>query len=891
VLKPFKLQAVLPTLSRAIEVRRLRLENVQLRGTVAIYELSMAIAFTLDEGTILSKVADAALQQCQADEVSVMLPTPRGDELYVAVVRGDRPRPILGERMPISRGVAGWVARQRQPVTLQGEVVDPRFAPINPRCDIRSAISMPMLVGGKLVGVLNVNATDRRRGFRLGQVKALNILASIAGAALETARLYAEMREAEEKYRSLFENAVEGIFQTTPEGQFVAANPALARIYGYDSPHELIAAVKDISRQVYVDPNRRAEFMRLLHEGASVFTFESQVYRRDGRVIWISESAHALYDTQGKLLGYEGMVVDITDRKRAEEEIRNLAKFPAENPAPILRLTHGGLILYANEASQALLQEWDCQVGCQAPSLWRQRVNEVLASGAKKAFDMECGERIYGFVLAPVPEAGYVNLYGLDITDRKRAEEALRTRTGQLEAVRAVTEEIIRELDLTTLLSVIIQRAAGLVGAVSGLVSLWDEATKVLIPRAWYGFGEWMSGVRFHPGEGVTGNVAQQREGMIVSDYRTSPYAHPLFVERTGITATVAEPLLYRDRLIGVITIDNQGIGRPFTEEDREILALFAAQAAIAIENARLYEQVKQHSIALEERIRERTRELAAANQQLQEASTHKSEFLANMSHELRTPLNSILGFSQLLLEQTASLLSEKQSRHLTHIHNSGQHLLQLINDILDISKVEAGALTLQPGPLPVASTLEDILVIARGLANKKGQTVEAAIEPDLPQLHADPVRFKQILFNLLSNAVKFTPEQGRITVRAYAQGGAGDQENGRMGEWESGRTGDGENGGMGEVSPTLPLSHSPTQLVIEVKDTGAGIRAEDLPRLFREFVQLETTQAQRHEGAGLGLALTKKLVEVHGGRIWANSEGEGQGSTFTVLLPFVGPA
>jgi signal transduction histidine kinase len=159
---------------------------------------------------------------------------------------------------------------------------------------------------------------------------------------------------------------------------------------------------------------------------------------------------------------------------------------------------------------------------------------------------------------------------------------------------------------------------------------------------------------------------------------------------------------------------------------------------------------------------------LAAANQQLEAASRHKSEFLANMSHELRTPLNSILGFSQLLLEQTQEVLPAKQIRFLSNIHNSGQHLLQLINDILDLSKVEAGKFILQPEPLPVAATLEDILVIGRGLANKKGQLIETEIAPGLPPLQADPVRFKQILFNLLSNAIKFTPEKGTITLRAY---------------------------------------------------------------------------------------------------------------------------
>jgi signal transduction histidine kinase len=216
------------------------------------------------------------------------------------------------------------------------------------------------------------------------------------------------------------------------------------------------------------------------------------------------------------------------------------------------------------------------------------------------------------------------------------------------------------------------------------------------------------------------------------------------------------------------------------------------------------------------------------------------------------------------------------------HIHQGGKHLLQLINDILDLSKVEAGKFVLKPEALSVAGILEDILVIAKGLANKKSQEIVPEIEPDLPPLHADPVRFKQILFNLLSNAVKFTPEKGTITLRAYQKA------EGRRQKAE-GREHQAAEGGsrLPTADRLLPTAQF---LELRVTDTGVGIKPEDMPRLFQEFVQLETTQAQRDEGTGLGLALTKRLVELHGGRICAASEGEGCGSTFTILLPFAGP-
>ena len=317
---------------------------------------------------------------------------------------------------------------------------------------------------------------------------------------------------------------------------------------------------------------------------------------------------------------------------------------------------------------------------------------------------------------------------------------------------------------------------------------------------------------------------------------------------------------------------------------------LFASHAAPAIEQARLYEELRRSAILLEQRVEDRTRDLQAANLKLEEALTqvegasrHKSEFLSNMSHELRTPLNAVIGFSELLLGQSVGPLTEKQARYLGHIQGSGKHLLQLISDILDLAKVEAGKITLEPAPLPVATTLEDILVITRELANKKGQIVEADIAPDLPSLQADPIRFKQILFNLLSNAVKFTPEGGLITVAA------------RRVDAEHRGTGETEKRGTGESAAPIPRfldSPVPVEhdlLEIAVQDTGIGIKPEDLPKLFQPFSQLEAAYTKRHQGTGLGLALTRRLVELHGGLIWAASPGEGQGSTFTVLLPFEG--
>ncbi len=322
VLKPFRLRAVMPVLTRAINARRLRLENLQLRETVAIYELCQTIAFTLDPQTIISKLADAALQQTEADEVSILLLTQDGDELYVAAVRGENRQRLLGERVPLEDSISGWVARERAPLILDGEVNDERFRALWPHPEIRSAISVPMQVAGKLIGTININALDRGRPFTLGQLKALTILASTAAAALQSASLYGQVRQAEENYRSIFENAVEGIFQSTPEGRFITVNPAFARILGYDSAQDVLDTITDIDQQVYASAADRVRSNEVSEQDGLIHGFEFEALRKSGDKIWLSVNRRAIRDENGQTLYYEGSVEDITERKRAEAALR-----------------------------------------------------------------------------------------------------------------------------------------------------------------------------------------------------------------------------------------------------------------------------------------------------------------------------------------------------------------------------------------------------------------------------------------------------------------------------------------------------------------------------------------------------------------------------------------
>jgi len=475
-------------------------------------------------------------------------------------------------------------------------------------------------------------------------------------------------------YRGLAEESLVGVYVLGRDGRFRYANPRMAEIFGY-TREELVASKAAVDLLAAEDRARAAEYLRKRQDPAVKSIHETyRGVRKDGTVIWV-EVLGVAAELAGEPVEI-GTLLDVTERKRAEEglvartkQLEAARAVAAEiarelDLATLLGLIQrhalelvggaGGAVWLPDEAGRLLipharrgrgrwLQEVRLRVGEGVVGTVAQRkeglvVNDYRASPHAASWVLErtgvtavlaepllYRERLVGVISVYHEDPGRLFTEGdrevLSLLasqaaiamENARLFQAEQARRRQVEAVRAITEEVTRELDLGTVLGLIQRRAIELVGGVLGAVWLWDEAAQVLVPMAWEGYGEWMGELRVRLGEGITGAVAQRREGLIVNDYRNWPHAHTAALERTEITAALAEPLLYRKRLLGVITLNNSSMGRSFTEADREVLALFAAQAAIAIENSRLFQQEQERRrqvVAVQAVTEEITREL-----------------------------------------------------------------------------------------------------------------------------------------------------------------------------------------------------------------------------------------------------------------------------------------
>jgi signal transduction histidine kinase len=421
----------------------------------------------------------------------------------------------------------------------------------------------------------------------------------------------------------------------------------------------------------------------------------------------------------------------------------------------------------------------------------------------------------------------------------KQREALLSSKVEQLEALREVGEAVGSSLDLDVVLGQIVSNAVRLTNRGFGDITLrpdggsileYDEPTATFSVHAVgssHTLLQRLRGITIDRDSNLVGRTALEHRSLQVPDLarvERDPLLEVLF--RDGWRSVLAVPLLRGEKVVGVLVIRRRGTGA-FPSDVIKLLETFASQSALAIVNARLFG------------------ELETKTSELEIASRHKSDFLASMSHELRTPLNAVNGFSEVLLSRTAGELNELQEQYLRDILSSGEHLVELVNDILDLEKVERGQMVLEPRTFVVSTVVESTMAMLRERASHQAVVMTLLIDDGVDLIHADRRRFKQVVLNLVSNAVKFTPAGGSVCVHAYREG---------------------------------------TELSITVEDTGPGVAPEDRERIFDSFQQ-GSRGAPKEEGTGLGLTLCRRMVELFGGRMWLDST-LGVGSTFGFCLP-----
>jgi signal transduction histidine kinase/DNA-binding response OmpR family regulator len=426
-------------------------------------------------------------------------------------------------------------------------------------------------------------------------------------------------------------------------------------------------------------------------------------------------------------------------------------------------------------------------------------------------------------------------------------EAALQQKVMETTALYEIGQEIIAQVAFAPTLELIVARTHTLLQADASLLALRQENSDTFVIQAYSGtVSADVTRVRFHPGEGLGGRIVATGLPIMMGDY-PAEYADSPFhamVQEAGLRSWLGVPLKVRDTVMGVLYVISR-TPQQFRDDDQRLLSALGDQAAIAIENARLYEQVRQHTEQLEILVVERTHELQETNRKLEAASRHKAEFLANMSHELRTPMNAIIGFTRLVMRRSKEVLAPRQYENLEKILLSAEHLLSLINDILDLARFEAGRIEIYPVEFVLEPLITECLhTVEPTLKNEHVQFVQE-VAADLPMLYTDRDKVKQILMHLLGNAAKFT-HTGTITVSARAHDRA---------------------------------------IVLAVADTGIGIPAEALQHIFEEFRQVDSSTTREYGGTGLGLAISLHLARLLGGEITVQSTVE-VGSTFTMTLP-----
>jgi GAF domain-containing protein len=735
---------------------------------------------------VLDAVAESAARLCESFDADIWRRD--GERLVLVAHHGQIPAGPIGEFiLSLDRGTAGGRSvvdrRTVQVADAQAEAEEfPESSENAWRLGFRTLLSVPLMREGVALGAIILRRIEVQL-FTERQIALLETFADQAVIAIENVRLFKELEARNSELRTALEQQtatsellkvigrstfdLQPVFETLAENSVRLCEAERAFIFRFDGRLLRVVAAHNASpeRIAFVENNPVAP-------GRGSATGRAALERR---TIHIDDAQADPEYSYG---------ADI-------ESIRTVLAIPMLRAAELL----GVIIIYRQE----VLPFTESEIA----------LMETFADQAAIAIE---NARLLNELQA-------------------RTSELTRS-VGELQALGEVGQAISSTLDLQTVLSTIVTRATQLSGTDAGVIYEYDEQREVFVPRATAlleaEIVETMLAAPVRKGEGATGRLAEVQAPIQMSDILEAPTESRVrdVLVRAGYRALLAVPLVREDHLLGGLTVFRKTPGE-FAPEVVELLKTFATQSALAIQNARLFQ------------------EIADTSRQLELASQHKSEFLANMSHELRTPLNAIIGFSEVLSERMFGELNEKQEEYLKDIYASGTHLLSLINDILDLSKIEAGRMELELTDFHLPTALDNALSLVRERAGRRGIALQMNVDSRLGQIQADERKVRQVVLNLLSNAIKFTPEGGRIEVQATPKDGL---------------------------------------VEISVSDTGVGIAPEDQEAVFEEFRQVGTAD-KKVEGTGLGLTLCRKFIELHGGRIWVKSQ-LGQGATFTFTIP-----
>ena len=726
-------------------------------------------------------------------------------------------------------------------------------------------------------------------------------------------RVDTALRQAESKYRALVEQLPAVIYldvleESILDGQFttIYVSPQVETLLGY-APAEF-ASDPELWAQLIHEEDREDVLARNMehYRTKQAYRDEYRMLRKDGQTVWVRDEAIPVTDQDGERWFSQGVIIDITERKQHERELEAIASISStlrlaktldelhsqllDQVLALVGVKVGSIWLYDPFADQINLAAH--QAGedtgmiavksgenipwlvvksgesivsrefCNEPGLGAE-IDEQIPKGVGGAcVPLYAEERVIGAILVCVQlprqvSSGEVRVLnalaeiGGNAIHRLHLYEQTIRQLERLEALRMIDLAITSSFDLQNSLKIVIDQVVKQLGV---------HAASVLLMKPEMGRLEFAAGRGFHTdgieatslrlGEDYAGQAALEKRIIHISNLKSK---HGRFMRQKlladeNFVSYFGVPLIAKGEAKGVLEIFHRSSLSP-NAEWWSFLDALGWQTAVAIDNANLFERLQRSNAELELRVTERTKELNRINAELERANRTKDEFLANMSHELRTPLNSILGLSESLLEQRRDPLSDYQQKSLQIIESSGRHLLELISDILDLSKIEAGMFDYYPQVVEVDTLCRSSLAFVKQQATRKNMRLTYEEEKAVSRIYADPRRLKQILVNLLTNAVKFTPERGQVTLRVE-----------------------------GDVELDL--------VQFSVTDNGIGIRPEDLKRLFHPFVQVDSALNRQFEGTGLGLALVQKLTDLHGGSVSVESEA-GQGSRFTIHLPW----